>query len=802
MSSPAPPPSAVPSRAGTLRASLRDEWPLAVFCTCVAGIALLYNVFTSPDVLYDEAAYTWAAKQVALGWHLTLTNQPLFVHPPLTFLLQAGWLRLIGQASAPLSSAIHAARLLSALAGVADVLLTAALAYQLAGNAPPRRRRVVTALVALLTSLDPVLVRYDRQNVIEPFALCMSLVVLHAAWQLRNRGALAYISVTGLLSGLALLTNEITIFLIVVPLIFAFLERNRPLVRRSAAALGIAIAFLLLFLLWAVELGLAGSFVNIQTTGLRRLTGLLQITGLNVPGVSLEGALVRSITEYSSSYVILATGFLALVWCMTRNNAQSGKFLTAWLAGSYAFGAYIVAVGTLNEQFVVYLLPASIVGSVLLVDALIAGWVRRSVRTRSQHLRPRRVARLPLTVGAACCAGLTGLSAASWVANYSGANDGVVLADQFIATTLPSCAVVNASGDSSKYSYLLRGRSFANFAVGAAALADGGHYFLIAPNDAIERSGDMSPELAAWIRDDGRQLASFPSQVYKTVQLWYVPAAPYNPTADLVDISGGAYVNTVGSRCGGYTVTDGRLGSFYSEYEALGGKGMVGDPLSQPAHSGPSGHEQLFDGVVLADRPTTGVAVRALPIVKMLAKDSPAVYRKAGLPPVLPSTTGTAGRDLLTNRAIARAYLGGDVNSSGRYAAAVRRYGVPLGPPSALRGGGIGQAFADIVLEVPGNGGSVHAVTVTPYALAAGLMRVPARARDLQSPPPLPPDEYGSFISSGGLPPAEPTSVEPFVLTLGCALLLYGVVVATLARRQSRRRRTAPVELWWDEVAS
>ena len=40
---------------------------------------MLYNIFTSPDVLYDEAAYTFAAKQVALGWHLTLDDQPLFI---------------------------------------------------------------------------------------------------------------------------------------------------------------------------------------------------------------------------------------------------------------------------------------------------------------------------------------------------------------------------------------------------------------------------------------------------------------------------------------------------------------------------------------------------------------------------------------------------------------------------------------------------------------------------------------------------------------------------------------------------
>lgn len=773
--------SAVPAGAGSTRASLRGEWPLAVFCICVAAVALLNNLFTSPDVLYDEAAYTWAAQQVALGWHLTLTNQPLFVHPPLMFLVQAGWLRLTGHASAPLPSAMRAARLLSASVGVGDVLLVAVLAYRLAGSATPRRRRVVTGVVALVAALDPVLVRYDRQNVIEPFALCISMLTLHAAWHLRDRRTLTYVSITGLLSGLALLTNEITIFLIVVPLLFALLERNHSLIRRSAAALGIAGGFLLLFLVWAAELGLAGSFVSAQTITLQRLIGLVQTTGFNLPGVSLVGTLERSIIQYSSSYIIIAVGFAALVWCWARSNTQSGNFLTAWLTASYAAGAYIVAVGTLNEQFFVYLLPACIIGSVLLVDTLIVGWSRGATRSY-QRGSQGEVSRLPLTIAAIACAGLAGLSAVSWVTNYSGAGDGVILADQFIETTLPACAAVNASGDPQKYSLLLGGRSFANFSVGAAALADGVHYFLLAPTDAIERNGDMSPALASWIRGKGRQLASFPSQVYKTVQLWYVPASPYNPAADLVDISGGAYVNTVGSHCGGYTVTNGSLGSFYSAYQALGGKSVIGDPSSQVTHSG-SSHEQLFDGVVLADQPTTGLAVRALPIVEMLAEDSPAIYRKAGLPPVRLHAPATERHHWLTNPAITREYLGGGVNSPARYAAAVRRYGEPLGPPFALPGGEIGQAFADIVFTVPAGGRSPHAATVTPEAQAAGLLSIPTKARDTQPPPPLP--------NAFPLGRAEPTSVEPFVLTLGAVLLLYGCAVAALARRPPRRHRAS-----------
>ena len=755
-----------------------DLW-LAAFCACVATSALLYNIFTSPDALYDETAYTFAAKQVALGWHLTLDDQPLFVHPPLMFLLQAAWLRLTGSASAPLAAAIRTARLLSASVGAADVLLISALAYRLANGSSVRRRRVVTGVTAVLVALDPLLTRYDRQDVIEPFALCVSLLTLHAAWQLRERGALAYVSATGLLGGLALLTNEITACLIAVPLLFALLSRNGPLVRRSAAALGIAVAFGGLFLLWAAQLGLAGSFVTIQTSTLRRLVGLVQITGLNVPGVSLVGALLHSVEQYSSTYIMLAVGFAALVWSWSRTNTAAGHFLTAWLTASYAFGAYIVAVGTLNEQFFVYLVPASIVGSVLLADALLAGWVSRTRgRRMGRGRRPAWVSRLPLVTAAAGFAALAGLSASSWFTNYSGASDGVVLIDQFIAAKLPACAAVNASGDPEKYSYLLGGRALADFSVGPAALADGVHYFILSPNDAAERTGNMTPALARWITGLGRRLADFPSQVYKTVQLWYVPASSYDPVADVVDIPGGYYVNTVGSHCGGYTVTNGPHGPFYSAYQDLGGKELLGDPLSRVTAAGRGGYEQLVDGVVLADGRAGGQAVRALPIVAMLAGRAPAAYRRAGLPPAHLHATAAQRRGWLTNPSIRRAYLDGEADSLRSYAAAVRRFGEPLGPPVALPGVGVGQAFADIVLEAPSRGGSARAAAVTPAAAAARVLTVPGRARVRQAPPPLP-DPFPPG-------PAQPTSVEPFVFDLGEALYFYGTAVAVVAYRRPR----------------
>ena len=266
---------------------------------------------------------------------------------------------------------------------------------------------------------------------------------------------------------------------------------------------------------------------------------------------------------------------MAFIWCFTRKNNEAARFLTAWLTASYALAAYIAAIGTLNVNFFCYPLPGCIVGSVFLADAVIARWINRRARRRSGHPggKDGESPRLPIVVGTLAGAGLVALSAASWVSNYSRPGDGVAQVDQYIATKLPACAIVNASGDSKKYSYLLGGRDFGYFSVGPDALANGIHYFLLAPTDAIELSPDMSPELESWIEDNGQRLATFPSATYRTVQLWYVPASPYDPTADLTDISGGVYVNTVSSDCGGYTVTNGKTGDFYSAYTDLGGKG-------------------------------------------------------------------------------------------------------------------------------------------------------------------------------------------------------------------------------------
>ena len=169
-----------------------------------------------------------------------------------------------------------------------------------------------------------------------------------------------------------------------------------------------------------------------------------------------------------------------------------------------------------------------------------------------------------------------------------------------------------------------------------------------------------------------------------------------------------------------------------------------------------------------------------MPVVALMARRFPAAYRRADLPPATagPRATTAVRRGWLSNGLIRRAYLGGAADTLAAYAAAVKRYGVPLGPPKATARAGVSQAFADVILTTPAPGASVRAAAVTPIALAAGALRLPPVARAPQIPPPLP------DIPSLGTP--EPTSAEPFALTLGAALTLYAgaIVIAGSGRRR------------------
>src|SRR5262249_49958704 len=167
------------------------------------------------------------------------------------------------------------------------------------------------------------------------------------------------------------------------------------------------------------------------------------------------------------------------------------------------------------------------------------------------------------------------------------------------------------------------------------------------------------------------------------------------PLTDTESVPGGYFVNTEGSRCGGFPIVDGPAGNFATAWNALGGKAVAGPPVTGSWTAGGVGR-QVVDGAVLVV--TGDRSVAAAPVVPALATAAPDAYRKALLPPVTEQPGGrrlTGGltdgltdgevRARLTDPAIAAAYLG--LPAPG----ARRLLGDPVGPATTMPDGRVRQ---------------------------------------------------------------------------------------------------------------
>ncbi len=162
---------------------------------------------------------------------------------------------------------------------------------------------------------------------------------------------------------------------------------------------------------------------------------------------------------------------------------------------------------------------------------------------------------------------------------------------------------------------------------------------------------------------------------------------------------------------------------------------------------------------------------------------SPGGYAAAHLPPILVAVPAAIRTAWLTDPIIRRAYLGSSRLSAASIARGRRKFGAPLGPPHRVGDNVVAQPFAGTVLEHTLGSDDVHSADIASLLESSGIVVVPRAARRQLSPPALPP--------SIPLTTAQPTTVVPFLLTLGGALGGYAVIVFVLWRR--RRPSGLPV---------
>jgi O-antigen/teichoic acid export membrane protein/4-amino-4-deoxy-L-arabinose transferase-like glycosyltransferase len=758
----------------------------------ISFLILGANVARSPDTIYDEAVYTRAAQAVANHGEVTWTGAPLFVHPPLYFVLQAVVQRIAGVARADYFDVLHVERLVSVAFMTGAIVLLMLIALRLASPLAPGRRLLFALGVGTLATFDPVLVRYGRLTMLESTALCLGLAAIWASLALHGRRAGRWIATVGLLSGVALLVKEISIFLIVAPLLTALFDREREAIRRSAAALGVALLVWSSFPVWAILLGDWGQFTGDKLRTLDRLLGVVQTTGWNRPGVSITDALTTSLPQYASSYVLLVTGGAALVWLWLRHGGRTANFLLGLLLPTYALGVYSVTRGQFNEQFFTYLRPGAILATAVGAQLLIA----RALSAPGRASASRRIG-----VGAvAVLAVVLAFGMVSWSRYQAfGSDDAVRQAAAFVRTELPRCAVVNASGDHEKYA-TASGRRFSEFASGPAALSHGVHYFLVSPKDVTARYTNMTPALADWVRGNGRLLRIFPGRTYQGIELWYVSGTGV-PVTDVQPVNGGVFVATRASACGGVAVRDDRSGAFASAFIRLGGRGRLGPPVSRRFTLGRR-TVQAFEGLVLAAAPdpTDPAArrpARPYPIVAIAAHRSGGILDRAGMRVGSGATTTDRRRLVarLSDRDFAHYYLGTNVAraSAARWHQARTWLGLPLGAPR-VEDGVVRQAFSNAVLERTVGSPSVRLGSRVPLYRATSF--VPTSANRTRPVPDLD-TRVRRFDDRSDVAPFLALVAAAVALSLGLCLGFggrdgpEGLGDATTSRRELRRAAAA-----------
>lgn len=201
-----------------------ERWLLGTVVAVSTGFSLAYSRLTPLGQAPDEAAHL--ANVIRLAHHLQLPplNVPEHKQPPLFYLLGAGVYRVSGDP--------RAVRLVATVLGIATLLVIHALARRLF----PGRRLVpvgATALFALLPEMQYLSGAASDESVAWLSGALVLLCTVVAL--LRPRLDTRFIALSGVVSGVAILSKE-TVWVLVAILAVVIVVRQRRCIRVLDAA--------------------------------------------------------------------------------------------------------------------------------------------------------------------------------------------------------------------------------------------------------------------------------------------------------------------------------------------------------------------------------------------------------------------------------------------------------------------------------------------------------------------------------------------------------------------------------------
>ncbi|MFF7891647.1 ArnT family glycosyltransferase [Streptomyces sp. NPDC007907] len=507
---------AIPVSVARLRAwGIGRLWVVAGTAALLTGLVRLLGFGPSADVWVDEVYYWHIGHSVEAGGFPRYSGDLFFLHPPGFFYLEGAWERLFGWRPDVISG-VYEMRLLNALLASVTVVVLVLLVARLTKSTS------AAIAVGLVFALDPFVLRLNQRVLIETsmmlWLLLGYLVLLPLAQQHPPVRAYRRAAAGGLLFGLAILTKDVAALITVLPLLVASVfawplrRRSLPLVAAGCATVPYAV-----YVSIVVAAGHFDVFWTVKTLGIKRLLGQVQATGFNSRGSPpLSERIVEELTNFGTTYVLLALGIPALVMLL-RRGGPAQRLMALWYMSAAFATAYAVLKGTLEEQVTYLLLIPTMV-----IVAMAA------VQLRERRTKRRRRVSFPVVGTVLALALALTWSSVAYARGRAQPDDGYARMRQYMVEHLPANSPVIST--SSSVDLILDDRYRVGQWLKPQDRARAKVSYMVVPWRLVEQGYSwFTPRQVHGLTEQGALLFSFRGRTYGTIAVYLLPVPPLQP---------------------------------------------------------------------------------------------------------------------------------------------------------------------------------------------------------------------------------------------------------------------------------
>jgi hypothetical protein len=322
----------------------------------------------------------------------------------------------------------------------------------------------------------------------------------------------------GLLFGLAVLTKDVAALITVLPLLVASLfawplrRRSLPLLAAGCAAVPYAI-----YVGVVAAAGHFDVFWTVKTLGIKRLLGQVQATGFNARGSPpLSQRIIEELTNFGSTYVLLALGIPALV-VLLRRGGPAQRLVALWYLSACFATAYAVLKGTLEEQVTYLLLVPTMV-----IVAMAA------VQLHERRTRRRRTVSFPVAGTVLALVLALTWSSVAYARSRAQPDDGYAKMRHYMVEHLPAGSPVIST--SSSVDLILDDRYRVGQWLKPQDRARAKVSYMVVPWRLVEQGYSwFTPRQVHSLTRQGALLFSFTGRTYGTVAVYLLPVPPSQP---------------------------------------------------------------------------------------------------------------------------------------------------------------------------------------------------------------------------------------------------------------------------------